>query len=72
MQTQMAGVSARATVRSIILSVTIRTLIALAERLRPRRRRWLEGIFQMEGMGRELWRGEDADDYVRRLRENWE
>jgi hypothetical protein len=38
----------------------------------PRRTRWLEGIFQMEGMGRELWRGEDADEYVRKLRENWE
>ena len=38
----------------------------------PRKTRWLEGIFQMEGMGRELWRGEDADEYVRKLRENWE
>jgi len=33
--------------------------------------RWLEGIFQMRGMGRELWRGEDPDEYVRNLREDW-
>jgi hypothetical protein len=33
--------------------------------------RWLDGVFQMRGFGRELWRGEDADEYVRKLRENW-
>lgn len=38
----------------------------------PRQVRWLDGIFQMRGMGRELWKGEDPDDYVRKLRENWE
>jgi hypothetical protein len=37
-----------------------------------RRTRWLDGIFQLRGLGRELWRGEDPDGYVRKLRENWE
>jgi len=37
----------------------------------PTQTRWLDGIFQMRGLGRELWRGEDADEYVRKLRENW-
>ena len=37
----------------------------------PCRSRWLEGILQMRGMGRELWRGEDPDEYVREIRENW-
>jgi hypothetical protein len=34
--------------------------------------RWLDGIFQMRGMGKALWRGEDPDEYVRHLREGWE
>ena len=34
--------------------------------------RWLEGVLQMRGMGREIWKGEDPDEYVRRLREGWE
>jgi hypothetical protein len=38
----------------------------------PRRTPWLEGILKMRGMGRELWRGEDPDQYVRNLRQNWE
>jgi hypothetical protein len=35
-------------------------------------RRWLDGVFGMAGMGRELWKGEDPDEYVRRLRQGWE
>lgn len=34
--------------------------------------RWLEGIFEMRGIGKELWRGEDPDEYVRKLREGWD
>jgi hypothetical protein len=34
--------------------------------------RWLEGVFQMAGSGKDIWKGEDPDDYVRRLREGWE
>lgn len=34
--------------------------------------RWLDGVFQLAGLGKELWRGEDPDEYVRRLREGWE
>lgn len=37
----------------------------------PRQSRWVEGILQMRGMGRELWHGDDPDEYVRKLRENW-
>ena len=33
--------------------------------------RWLEGIFQMRGLGKKLWAEEDADEYVSKLRENW-
>jgi hypothetical protein len=32
---------------------------------------WLDGILQLRGMGRELWKDEDPDEYVRKLRENW-
>jgi len=34
--------------------------------------RWLEGIFQLSGTGKDLWKGEDPDEYVRGLREGWE
>ena len=34
--------------------------------------RWLEGLFQMSGTGADIWKGEDPDEYVRRLREGWE
>jgi hypothetical protein len=34
--------------------------------------RWLEGVFQMFGTGKDLWKGEDPDEYVRKLREGWE
>lgn len=37
-----------------------------------RAKRWLEGIFAMRGLGRELWRRQEADEYVRSLREDWE
>ena len=33
---------------------------------------WLQGILEMRGMGRDLWKDEDPDEYVRRLREGWE
>jgi hypothetical protein len=33
---------------------------------------WLDGVLQMFGTGGELWRGEDPDEYVRRIREGWE
>ncbi|HEV2687240.1 MAG TPA: hypothetical protein VGV35_01760 [Bryobacteraceae bacterium] len=36
-----------------------------------RRDRWLAGILQLRGLGKDLWKGEDPDEYVRRLRENW-
>jgi hypothetical protein len=34
--------------------------------------RWLEGVFQMAGTGRDVWKDEDPDEYVRKLREGWE
>lgn len=36
------------------------------------RGRWLEGLFELRGMGKEVWRGVDPDEYVRKLREDWE
>ena len=39
---------------------------------KPRQTRWMDGIFQLRGLGRELWRCSDPDEYVRQLRENWE
>jgi hypothetical protein len=38
----------------------------------PHRVRWIEGIFQLRGLGREMWQGEDPDEYVRKLRDTWE
>jgi hypothetical protein len=38
----------------------------------PRRDLWLGGILQLRGLGRDMWRDEDADEYVRKLREDWE
>jgi len=33
---------------------------------------WLSGIYEMIGAGKEIFAGEDPDEYVRRLREGWE
>jgi len=38
----------------------------------PGQTRWLNGVFQMFGLGKELWKGEDPDEYVRKLREGWD
>jgi hypothetical protein len=37
----------------------------------PSRTRWLDGILHLRGFGRELWKVDDPDEYVRKLRENW-
>jgi hypothetical protein len=34
--------------------------------------RWLESLFELEGLGKEYWKGVDPDEYVRKLREGWE
>ena len=34
--------------------------------------RWLGGVFKMFGLGKELWKDEDPDEYVRKLREGWD
>ncbi|MGA2848508.1 MAG: hypothetical protein ABSE46_05905 [Terracidiphilus sp.] len=34
--------------------------------------RWLESLFELEGLGKEHWKGIDPDEYVRQLREGWE
>ena len=33
---------------------------------------WLEGVRAMIGMGQGMWRGENPDEYVRKLREGWD
>jgi hypothetical protein len=32
---------------------------------------WLSGIFEMIGAGKNVFAGEDPDEYIRRLREGW-
>ena len=34
--------------------------------------RWLESLFELEGLGKEHWKGVDPDEFVRQLREGWE
>ena len=34
--------------------------------------RWLDGILLLRGLGKEVWAGEDPDEYVRGLLEGWE
>jgi hypothetical protein len=33
---------------------------------------WLHNLFQLFGLGKDAWKGEDPDEYVRKLREGWE
>jgi hypothetical protein len=34
--------------------------------------RWLESLYELEGLGKEHWKDIDPDEYVRQLREGWE
>jgi hypothetical protein len=34
--------------------------------------RHLDSLFELEGLGRELWEGIDPDEYVRELRAGWD
>lgn len=54
-----------------------RELIAWAQRRfhtdrAPGRTRWLGGILDLFGAGKDLWKDEDPDEYVRKQREGWE
>jgi hypothetical protein len=33
---------------------------------------WLEGLLELEGLGKEHWKDVDPDEFVRKLREGWE
>jgi hypothetical protein len=33
---------------------------------------WLGSLFELEGLGKEYWKGVDPDEFVRKLREGWE
>jgi hypothetical protein len=33
---------------------------------------WLQGLLDMDGLGKEYWEGVDPDEFVRKLREGWE
>jgi hypothetical protein len=35
-------------------------------------KRWLDALFDLEGLGKEYLEGLDPDEYVRKLREGWE
>jgi hypothetical protein len=37
----------------------------------PPQEQWLGSVLQLRGLGRDLWKDEDPDEYVRRLREDW-
>jgi hypothetical protein len=34
--------------------------------------RWLDSLFDLEGLGKEYWKDVDPDEFVRQLREGWE
>lgn len=34
--------------------------------------RWLESLFELEGLGKDYWKGTNPDEFVRKLREGWE
>ncbi len=34
--------------------------------------RWLESLFELEGLGKEHWKDVDPDEFVKQLREGWE
>ncbi len=34
--------------------------------------RWLDSLFELEGLGKEYWKDVDPDEFVRKLREGWE
>jgi hypothetical protein len=34
--------------------------------------RWLESLFELEGLGKQYWKNVDPDEFVRKLREGWE
>ena len=34
--------------------------------------RWLDSLFELEGLGEEYWKNVDPDEFVRQLREGWE
>lgn len=34
--------------------------------------RWLDSLFELEGLGKEHWKDVDPDEFVRKLREGWE
>ena len=34
--------------------------------------RWLESLFELEGLGKQHWKNVDPDEFVRKLREGWE
>jgi hypothetical protein len=38
----------------------------------PATDKWLSGVFEMAGAGKEIFSGIDPDAYVRQLREGWD
>jgi len=57
--------------------IVLRTRRSAEQPKTPRQRHetaegWLEGLLEMEGLGKEYWKGVNPDDFVRKLREGWE
>lgn len=34
--------------------------------------RWLDSLFELDGLGKEYWKNVDPDEFVRQLREGWD
>ena len=50
-----------------------RLLAAMAQRRdEPQGGRKRHSIFELRGLGKEIWQGSDAQEYVRRERASWE
>lgn len=50
-----------------LLEITARDLAAASQQNQPKR-----SLLELEGLGTEIWQGVDAQDYVDKLRREWD
>lgn len=61
------------TAKGVTVHKITSTSASLAETTQPKNEaRWLESLFELQGLGKEIWKDIDPDEYVRQLREDWE